>query len=63
MGPWFGRGELGLNYDKMNENNKGYCRKQNYFNVPQDSQGRSVLTEEKDHFTCKELEVFSISRI
>ena len=45
----------------MNKENGGGCcvNKEEYFNIPLDSEGRNILTGSiKDKFTCKIVEVF-----
>ena len=45
----------------MNDPNKGYCWDLKHFNAPYVN-GKSVITEEYDQFTAKELEVFVVSQ-
>ena len=47
----------------MNSKNNGRCTTNNAsFMIPTDNAGNSVLTGEKERFTCNEIEVFEINQ-
>ena len=44
----------------LNSPNASYCVINSNFSIPGDENGNSVLTGEKDKFTCVEIEVYAV---
>ncbi len=55
----FGYYVLGVGGDQLNAHNIGWCKtgKSSYYDIEGD---KSPLTNQKDDFTCAELEVYSV---
>jgi len=63
-GPSFasGNSNLGLYSEPMNGNNKGVSNLGEGYNIPADSEGKSILTGDGDDFTCVEVEVYQVTK-
>ena len=63
-GPSFdsGNSNLGLGYEPMNGNNNGRSYLGEGYNIPADSEGKSILTGDGTYFTCVEVEVYKVTK-
>ena len=64
FGPDFdsGNSNLGLFSEPMNGNNNGVSKLGFGYNIPGDSEGKSILTGDGDRFTCVEVEVYQVTK-
>ena len=63
-GPCFysGSTNLGLRDEPMNGSNNGYSYLGKGYNIPGDSEGKSILTGDGNKFTCVEVEVYQVTK-
>ena len=62
-GPWFGGGSnlsAGNHTTDLNTQDKSSCVINSNFSIPADANGNSVLTGEKNYFTCADIEVYAV---
>ena len=62
FGPYFGSGSLsaGTQGTDLNTPNVSHCAIGLNYSIPGDANGNSVLTGEKDKFTCADIEVYAV---